>query len=38
MEFSWNSNTKCTEKAQYSVSTHPFSDVSSCWKISQPPG
>ena len=38
MEFSWNPNTKCTEKPQSSISTHPFSDVPYFSKISQPPG
>ena len=38
MEFSWNPNTKCTEKPQSSISTHPFSDVPSFSKISQSPG
>ena len=38
MELSWNPNTKCTEKPQSSISTHPFSDVSSFSIISQPPG
>ena len=27
MELSWNPNTKCTEKAQFSISTHPFFDA-----------
>ena len=37
MEFSWNPNTKCTEKPQSSISMHPFSDVPFFSKISQPP-
>ena len=35
MEFSWNSNTKCAENFQYSISTHSFFDVPSFSKISQ---
>ena len=35
MEFSWNPN---TEKAQSSISTQTFSDVSSFSKISKPEG
>ena len=37
MGFSWNPNTKCTEKPQSSISTHIFFDVSSFSKISPPP-
>ena len=37
MEFCSTHNAKCTEKPQSSISTHPFSDVSSFSKISQPP-
>ena len=37
MEFSWKPNTKYTEVPQYSISIHPFSDVPSFSKISQPP-
>ena len=36
MEFSWNPNTKRTEKPQSSISMHPFLDVPSFSKISQP--
>ena len=38
MEFSWNPNTKCTEKSQFSISMHPSSDVPSFSEICQPPG
>ena len=37
MDFSWNANTKCTEKPS-SISTHPFSDAPFFSNISQPPG
>ena len=36
MEFSWNPNTKYTEKPQSPISTHPFSDVPSFSKIFKP--
>ena len=36
MEFSWNPNPKCTEKPQSSISTHPFSNIPSFSKISNP--
>ena len=35
MEFSWNPNTRCAEKPQSSISTHPFSDAPSCSKRSK---
>ena len=38
MEFSWNPNTKYTEKPQSSISAHSFSDVPSFSKISKPSG
>ena len=38
VEFFWNPNTKWTEKPQFFISTHPFSDVPDFQKISQPPG